>query len=442
MKKIYLTLIIILSVFQCTYAQWAVSSTNVNDINNTNSGNVIVKGTAWTMGTATSGALQVVGGIGIGGPSYFASGLTVGGTSSTSGPNFAIGQSLLANNPNTAATSGIFGLYLTVNTFPGSYTTTQVDMLSLAAINKGAGHTISYATGINLASTGAGTNNTNILIGGNNITGNYSIYNAATYQNYFAGSLGIGTISPLSKLDINGGLAIGSYAGANAAPTNGLIASGNVGIGTATPAFKLDVQGGNAGIYNTGAPTQLAIGSSAPGKTYLALNTSADAGGYGLIQTVSASGSAYGNTVINPNSGNVLIGQLTQGNSAYMLDVNGTARAKAIIVNTTGADFVFDHSYHLSSLSSLKKYIDRNHHLPEITSAKEMQANGLNVGDNQIKLLQKVEELTLYLIDKDNALKQEQDKNNQQETQLKSQQAQIDQLKQQLNALVKSLNQK
>jgi len=49
------------------------------------------------------------------------------------------------------------------------------------------------------------------------------------------GNVGIGTTSPQSKLDINGGLAIGSYAGVNAAPSNGLIASGNVGIGTNNP---------------------------------------------------------------------------------------------------------------------------------------------------------------------------------------------------------------
>ncbi len=57
------------------------------------------------------------------------------------------------------------------------------------------------------------------------------------------GSVGIGTVSALSKLDVNGNVSIGSYAGTIAAPVNGLIVSGNVGIGTTTPASKLSVAG-------------------------------------------------------------------------------------------------------------------------------------------------------------------------------------------------------
>lgn len=55
------------------------------------------------------------------------------------------------------------------------------------------------------------------------------------------GSVAIGTVSTLSKLDVNGNMALGSYAGINAAPTNGLIVSGNVGVGTASPSAQLHV---------------------------------------------------------------------------------------------------------------------------------------------------------------------------------------------------------
>jgi hypothetical protein len=110
------------------------------------------------------------------------------------------------------------------------------------------------------------------------------------------------------------------------------------------------------------------------------------------------------------NNGNVLIGKTTQANSGYKLDVAGNIRANQIVVNTTGADFVFAPSYRLTPLYALKTYIDKNHHLPEIPSAAQMQAEGVNVGDNQTKLLQKIEELTLYLIEKDKQLKEQGEK--------------------------------
>ena len=67
------------------------------------------------------------------------------------------------------------------------------------------------------------------------------------------GSIGFGTAVPLSKVDVAGGMAVGSYAGANAAPSNGLIVSGNVGIGLTSPTDKLDVVGKVAAISSGGS---------------------------------------------------------------------------------------------------------------------------------------------------------------------------------------------
>ena len=78
----------------------------------------------------------------------------------------------------------------------------------------------------------------------------------------------------------------------------------------------------------------------------------------------------------------------------------GKFEAKEIKVTLTPtADFVFEEKYHLPKLEEVEKYVKEKKHLPEIASAKEMEKEGVNVGEFQIKLLQKIEELTLYLIE-------------------------------------------
>lgn len=97
-----------------------------------------------------------------------------------------------------------------------------------------------------------------------------SVYAATTdYYNPTNGNTGLGVSGPLSKLDVNGGVAIGTYAGSVAAPANGLSVSGNVGIGTATAPYKLTVLGGdgnNPGIYlNAGGAfksTEIVLGTN------------------------------------------------------------------------------------------------------------------------------------------------------------------------------------
>lgn len=96
--------------------------------------------------------------------------------------------------------------------------------------------------------------------------------------------------------------------------------------------------------------------------------------------------------------GNLLVGKTSQTNSSYKLDVNGNIRANKVVVNTTGADYVFDSTYRLPELDSLDGYIRKYHHLPGVLPAGQMQREGLDVGDNQAILLQKIEELTLYVI--------------------------------------------
>lgn len=109
---------------------------------------------------------------------------------------------------------------------------------------------------------------------------------------------------------------------------------------------------------------------------------------------------ASGNNALTVlKNGNVLIDKATQVNSTYKLDVNGKMRALEIVVNTTGADFVFEKDYELMPLNILEQKIKTDKHLPEIASAAEMQENGVGLGELNTKLLQKTEELTLYIIE-------------------------------------------
>ncbi|CAA9198698.1 autotransporter outer membrane beta-barrel domain-containing protein [Flavobacterium collinsii] len=82
------------------------------------------------------------------------------------------------------------------------------------------------------------------------------------------------------------------------------------------------------------------------------------------------------------------------------LTVAGNIESREVKVTVNaGADFVFEKDYNLPSLESLDKFIKENKHLPEIASAKEMQKDGINLSEMNIKLLQKIEELTLYTIE-------------------------------------------
>lgn len=76
-----------------------------------------------------------------------------------------------------------------------------------------------------------------------------------------------------------------------------------------------------------------------------------------------------------------------------------------IIVTTTGADFVFAEDYQLRSLSEVKAFIEENKHLPEIKSAQEMQEEGVSISELQKQLLQKIEELTLYILQQEERIK-------------------------------------
>jgi len=240
--------------------------------------------------------------------------------------------------------------------------------------------------------------------------------------------------SPVVSIDQNGNVTI----------TGNSYTYNNLGVATNTPAGRINVvgktnnHGGQTIIDDNGAyiPTFAQYKWTATGSNYCqtTIANSLSTRGSMDFQVGAGTGAAIGSDAQTTRmtilpSGNVLIGKTSENVGAnYMLDVNGTARMNAITVNTTGADFVFEPKYQLMPLIDLEKYLSQNHHLPGIAPAQQMQANGLNLGENQTLLLQKVEELTLYLIEKDKQLTEEKQKNEEQEARISKLEAQMQEL--------------
>ena len=133
-------------------------------------------------------------------------------------------------------------------------------------------------------------------------------------------------------------------------------------------------------------------------------------------------------------NGDVSIG--TTSTQGYMFAVAGSAIATSFTVKAVAnwPDYVFKSTYELTPLSELKRYVIKNNHLPDFPSAADVTRNGLNLGETDNLLTKKVEELTLYLIEKDEQVKSQQQQITQQAQQLQSQQEQI-------NVLIKQVAQ-
>ena len=102
--------------------------------------------------------------------------------------------------------------------------------------------------------------------------------------------------------------------------------------------------------------------------------------------------------------GAMAIGTTNPG--SYMLAVEGKIGAREIVVTEVNPfpDYVFESDYKLPSLKDIETHIKTNRHLPEIPSAAEVAENGMLLGELQVKLLKKIEELTLYTIRQEKAL--------------------------------------
>lgn len=173
-----------------------------------------------------------------------------------------------------------------------------------------------------------------------------------------------------------------------------ILSNGNTGIGTTSPRSRLDINGAISITSEIGLP-------SAGVGVELSYQTST---GHGRLLSFDRTNNIYKVFNLNDNlyiggvGSNIGIGTPSPDEK---LTVNGTIHSTEVKVTPSvpTPDYVFEPDYKLASLEEIKAYVDKNHHLPEIPSAKEIEKKGISLGDMNMKLLKKIEELTLYLVE-------------------------------------------
>lgn len=205
------------------------------------------------------------------------------------------------------------------------------------------------------------------------------------------GFIGIGTTAPDTKLHLHQGIL--KLTGPNGAGGPMMILGG-------TPSVAPN---GEWGIeYTTATPGREGLNFWKP---------SMATGGFGNYFLFLANSGKVGINTDNPTAqltvnGNMLIGDpstvcIPNGNYKLFVQTGILTEKVRVAVNCSGqwADYVFASDYKLMSLPELEKYVNKNKHLPNIPSAEEVVKEGMDVGQMTAKLLEKVEEMSLYIID-------------------------------------------
>jgi hypothetical protein len=215
-----------------------------------------------------------------------------------------------------------------------------------------------------------------------------------------SGFVGVGKTIPFGRLDVNGAILLpGSSNNSMLRPAIG------------TTRIVGEIAGYNSDNYmlNDGF-LRLSAGGGYSGdvKSFI------DLSGYSGVPDMNENivlGTAGTERMRIASTGNVGIGTTDPGN--YKLAVKGPMHTQSINVDMIGwSDYVFKSGYNLHSLQYVKSYIDKNGHLPDVPAEEQVKKDGIDLGEMDSKLLKKIEELTLYLIEKDKQLKDQQDQIN------------------------------
>ena len=179
--------------------------------------------------------------------------------------------------------------------------------------------------------------------------------------------------------------------------------AGRVGVGTSNPGANLHVYGAdNPNFVLQGPATQLQIAVATCNGCFASFAQTGDI-------VYRPTGTKHGLIFYLPNTLNNGASYIKFGDDANggwvsifnnrTMRVDGQIFAKEIKIQTNvWSDHVFHEDYKLPSITEVKEYINTNNRLPDIPSEQEVKENGIDLGEMQAKLLQKIEELTLYTI--------------------------------------------
>jgi hypothetical protein len=208
-----------------------------------------------------------------------------------------------------------------------------------------------------------------------------------------------------------------------------IVDNGYVGIGTTDPETRLEIRGDGTGwrtgflcIKNIDEDAGIRLYDSASDVKHHIFNLN-DAGD--ILRLAPAGSYAAGGITIS-QTGFVGIGTVSPNNE---LDVQGTIRAEELIIETGWADYVFKDDYVRMALDQLEKHIKLKGHLPGIPTEGEVKENGIGVGAFQVKLLEKIEELTLYLIEQNKKIEKQNNKIIEQNQKMSAMKEELDKLR-------------
>ncbi|MDD2345254.1 MAG: hypothetical protein PHY85_03820 [Bacteroidales bacterium] len=239
--------------------------------------------------------------------------------------------------------------------------------------------------------------------------------NSRLHVNASSGQVGLRVqISGSSKFTVasNGGATIGAYN--NTPPANGLYVNGSTAIGTSDPGgAKLKVYGSsNPSFEFASSVSRLQIGAATSGWAYAHESKAGDI----VFRPLGGNDNHHGMIFYLPNDnndGNSYIKFGDDKNNLWMgifnnkmVRIDGKLYAKEMRCRTNvWSDFVFHSDYELKSLDEVESFINKNNHLPDVPNEATVMEEGIDVGEMNAILLQKIEELTLYMIEQNKTIK-------------------------------------